>query len=208
MPTMTAPSLRKILYSFLLNYLTPEVEKSSVIWGNQNNIALPADSNEYVIFFLLGTQRHGTNISTYDSEGESTDEDVELEYTVQVDCYAGIDGTADGDNALLRAQSLEILSCSQEAFEYLNEYGLHILYIDPPRDTTIVDDDNTYVRRWTVQLHLAGHMIMTLETPGFTEAKVRPNLLTTKAQAETQDPSSNVLGVSDIDTKFKTNGES
>lgn len=208
MATIQSPNLRKAIGDFLTQYLTPEVKKGCVLWGNQNNIALPAKSNEYVIYFLLSTQRHGSNITTYDSDGETTDEDVELEYTVQVDCYAGIDGKSDGDNAQQRAQTLEILSRSLEAYEYLKKYGLHVLYVEPPRDTTIVDDDNTYIRRWTVTLHLAGHTVLTLDSPGFTEVSVKSNVITTQDQAETQDPASNVLGVSNLDTKFKTNGES
>lgn len=207
MNQINAPNIRKALYKFLSKYLTPSVPATSIFWGNQNNLVLPANSQEYVIFYLLSTIRHGTNITAYDSESEEENSDSEYEYIVQVDCYSAVDGTQDGSDAMLRAQSLEILSRSGTATEYLDPMGLQMLYAEDARDTTIISDDNNYLRRWTVTLHLAGHADLTLDSPGFTEIKVVPNLLTTKAQAETQDPKQNRLGIINLDVKFKTNGD-
>lgn len=204
---LEASNPRLAVYELLSHYLTPEIDTNCIYWGNQNNIALPAEAQDYVIFNLLSTQRHGTNKSTYDADDEIESHDVEYEYLFQIDCYSLVDGEHDGITAMQRAQSIEILSRGGQAQELFEENGFHMLYCDPPADTTITTDDNTYVRRASVTLHIASHTKLSLTMEGFNSVSVVPNLVTTKQQAQEQDPDANRLGVSNIDVKFNVNGE-
>ena len=42
----------KGVYDFLIKYIYPAIDPECVIYGNQNNITLPPDSNEYCIFYI------------------------------------------------------------------------------------------------------------------------------------------------------------
>lgn len=207
MNKLEASNPRLAVYDLLKHYLTPALDGEYIYWGNQNNISLPASTQDYVIFNLLSVERHGTNKAVYDAEGETESHDVEYEYVFQIDCYSLVDGSHDGITAMQRAQSIEILSRGGQAQELMQDDGFHLLYCDPPQDTTITADDNTYVRRVTATLHIASHTVLSMDMEGFNSVDVVPNLVTTKQQAQEQDPSANRLGVSNIDVKFNVNGE-
>ncbi len=201
MAKIQAPDLRRAVYKIISDHID-DIPPEYIFWGNQNNIALPQNSQDYVIFFLLSTVRHGTNIPNYNDAAETESADTELEYTVQVDFYSAVDGTNDGSKAMLRAQTLETLSRMGVLNELIGPSGLHFLFAEDARDTTFVGGDNSYVRRWTVMLHMAGHVNVTIEMPGFTNVDLVPNLVTSKEQALNQEPERNRLGVTDIDVKF------
>ncbi len=207
MNNLEASNPRLAVYDLLKHYLTPALDGEYIYWGNQNNISLPASTQDYVIFNLLSVERHGTNKSLYDAEGEIESHDVEYEYIFQIDCYSLVDGGHDGITAMQRAQSIEILSRGGQAQALIEADGFHLLYADPPQDTTITTDDNTYVRRVTTTLHIASHTVLSMAMEGFDSVDVVPNLVTTKQQAQEQDPSDNRLGVSNVDVKFNVNGD-
>lgn len=207
MNNLEASNPRLAVYDLLKHYLTPALDGEFIYWGNQNNISLPASTQDYVIFNLLSVERHGTNKSLYDAEGETESHDVEYEYMFQIDCYSLVDGSHDGITAMQRAQSIEILSRGGQAQALMEDDGFHLLYCDPPQDTTITTDDNTYVRRVTATLHIASHTVLSMDMEGFTSVDVVPNLVTTKQQAQEQDPADNRLGVSNVDVKFNVNGD-
>lgn len=207
MNNLEASNPRLAVYDLLKHYLTPALDGEFIYWGNQNNISLPASTQDYVIFNLLSVERHGTNKSLYDAEGETESHDVEYEYIFQIDCYSLVDGSHDGITAMQRAQSIEILSRGGQAQALMEDDGFHLLYCDPPQDTTITTDDNTYVRRVTATLHIASHTVLSMDMEGFTSVDVVPNLVTTKQQAQEQDPADNRLGVSNVDVKFNVNGD-
>lgn len=185
MNSITVPKIREALYDFICEYIQPEVERDNVIWGNQNNITLPESSNDYVIFTLLDTVRHGTNYDNYDSENEELSVKEGNEFTVQIDCYCDSENGNDGLIALSRAKSLEMLLRDGIANRFLKPYGISALYCDDARDTTITGDSGLLVRRFTVIAHLYSIYEYVTTIEGFTTAQIMiTNSIQTQKTAE------------------------
>lgn len=170
--------VRKAVYNFLIQYLQPSVNPKAILWGDQNNISLPAGTNDYCIFYIQNQIRHGTNLSLYDPDEETTTFKESTEIVVRVDCYATSYNGVSGIDAQIRAHNLELLTRSEVACHFFKEYGIAPLYADPAQDTTIVSDSNNYLHRWTVNLHLNFTNSITVEQEGFTSVKpIKPNAL-------------------------------
>lgn len=150
------PNFRAALFEFIVQYTAPAIDKNSIFYGNQNNIALPED-NDYIVFSYLSSVRHGTSSEKW----EKTDGDDYLylsntiEVLVQIDCYAVTTNGNDGINAMLRAQALETVARSTVGVQFFNDRGISLLYADDSRDTTFVGDSDSYVRRSTLTIHLS-----------------------------------------------------
>lgn len=150
------PNFRAALFEFIAQYVAPAIDKKSIFYGNQNNIALPED-NDYIVFSYLSSVRHGTSSEKW----EKTDGKDYLylsntiEVLVQIDCYAVTTNGNDGINAMLRAQALETVARSTVGVQFFNDRGISLLYADDPRDTTFVGDSDSYVRRSTLTIHLS-----------------------------------------------------
>lgn len=119
---------------------------------------------------------------------------------MQIDCYADTSNGSDGLDAMLRASSIDNFSQSDVVYEFLNTRGMHILYADSSNDTTIVSDDNNYLKRWSTTLHIAMSTESIYDSYGFTEVNVKNNFITPLSEAEKQDPSLNVLGIKNVDS--------
>lgn len=196
----TSTNLQETLYELLNEFLIPSVDENNIFYSNQNNLALPEDSSDYVIYSILNIVRHGTNEIKYDAQNEEERNKVEYEVSVQIDCYADTSNGSDGLDAMLRASSIDNFSQSDVVYEFLNARGMHILYADSLNNTTIVADDNNYLKRWSTTLHIAMTTENIYDSFGFTELKLSNNRLTTSSKAEKQDPSLNVLGIKNVDT--------
>lgn len=171
--------LRKAIYNFLKQYLQPTVNPNAILWGNQNNISLPAGTNDYCIFYIQNQIRHGTNTEDYDPDAETLTLRESSEIIVRVDCYATSVNGVSGINAQIRAHNLELLTRSSVACAFFKEYGLYPLYADSPQDTTIISDSNNYLHRWTINLHLNFTNSLTVSQEGFTKMEpIIPNSLT------------------------------
>lgn len=98
------PNIRTAIQEFLEIFAVPAVAPENIFYGNQNNLALPPEGNDYVIYSYISSVRHGT--SAEDWEKDQTDDNVYLSTTtevlVQVDCYASTLNGSDGMNAMLR----------------------------------------------------------------------------------------------------------
>lgn len=190
--------IRKAVYNFLLKYLQPTVDKKAIIWGNQNNISLPAGTNDYCIFYIQNVVRHGTNTTYYDSEDETYTLKESSEIIVRVDCYADTSNGVSGINAQIRAHNLELLIRSAIACRFFKEYHIAPLYADTPQDTTIISDSNNYLKRWTVNLHLNFTNSLTVSQEGFTDVEpIIPNSIAANAEDVG-------LHFADVDIKFKS----
>lgn len=181
------PSVREAVYGFLSEMMAPPVGGECIIWGNQNEISLPPGTNDYVIFTLLDSTRHGTNIESYDTSTEGLTLREGLEASVQIDCYAASVSGTDGSDAFSRAQSIELLFRDGAACRYFRENfpGVDPLYADPPHDTSAAGDAAGMVRRWTVIAHLWLSTAYSMRQPGFTNAQITfPNAVQTAATAD------------------------
>lgn len=196
----TSTNLQETLYELLNEFLIPSVDENNIFYGNQNNLTLPEDSSDYVIYTILNIVRHGTNEIKYDAQNEEERNKVEYEVSVQIDCYADTSNGSDGLDEMLRASSIDNFSQSDVVYEFLNARGMHLLYADNSNDTTIVSDDNNYLKRWSTTLHIAMTATTIYDSFGFTEVDVKNNFITHLSEAEKQDPSLNVLGIKNVDS--------
>ena len=50
------------VYDFLSKYIYPAIDPECVIYGNQNQISLPENTNEYCIFYVENSTQTATTI--------------------------------------------------------------------------------------------------------------------------------------------------
>lgn len=197
-------NLHTALYEFLTTYITPAIEPTQVLAGDQQNMVLP-ENEDYVIYTVSGLTRHGTTSEDYDPEGETLSLHELNEVVVKVDCYADSTNSTQ-DDAILRAQiranNLNTLFRSSVAPDFFKRYGISALYADDAQNTTLVSDSQQYLHRWTVSLHLCFKSSVVVPQPGFTKMDVKMNSIITAAEAEADPIAAGKLHVADVDVKI------
>lgn len=197
-------NLHTALYEFLTTYITPAIEPTQILAGDQQNMVLP-ENEDYVIYTVLGLTRHGTTSEDYDPDGETLALHELNEVVVKVDCYADSTNSTQ-DDAILRAQiranNLNTLFRSSVAPDFFKRYGISALYADDAQNTTLVSDSNQYLHRWTVSLHLCFKSSVVVPQPGFTKMGIKMNSIITAAEAEADPIASGKLQVADVDVKI------
>ena len=197
-------NLHTALYEFLTTYITPAIDPSQVLAGDQQNMVLP-ENEDYVIYTVSGLTRHGTTSEDYDPDGEMLSLHELNEVVVKVDCYADSTNSTQ-DDAILRAQiranNLNTLFRSSVAPDFFKRYGISALYADDAQNTTLVSDSQQYLHRWTVNLHLCFKSSVVVPQPGFTKMDVKMNSIITAAEAEADPIAAGKLHVADVDVKI------
>lgn len=197
-------NLHTALYEFLTTYITPAIEPTQVLAGDQQNMVLP-ENEDYIIFTVVSQMRHGTTAEHYDADSETLALKELNEVTVKVDCYADSTNSSE-DDAILRAQiranNLHTLFRSSVAPEFFRRYGISALYADDAANTTLVSDSNQYLHRWSVNLHLSFKNTVTVPQPGFTKMQVVMNSIVTQEEAEKDPIGAGKLHVCDVDVKI------
>lgn len=197
-------NLHTALYEFLTTYITPAIESTQVLAGDQQNMVLP-ENEDYVIYTVSGLTRHGTTSEDYDPDGETLSLHELNEVVVKVDCYADSTNSTQ-DDAILRAQiranNLNTLFRSSVAPDFFKRYGISALYADDAQNTTLVSDSQQYLHRWTVNLHLCFKSSVVVSQPGFTKMDVKMNSIITAAEAEADPIAAGKLHVADVDVKI------
>ena len=150
---VTWPDVIAAVQAFLNKYTG--VQLDHVICGNYNRAALP-NTDEIILYYPLRYERHGTNIETFDAAAVAQGQDGSLknstlvEVVFQVDCYS-----ANGVNAMQRAQAVETIARSSGGVQFFNQYGISCLYATDIRDLTATMDAEQYVWRFMTELHLS-----------------------------------------------------
>ena len=197
-------NLHSALYAFLCTYITPAIEPTQILAGDQQNMVLP-ENEDYVIYTVSGLTRHGTTSEDYDPDGETLSLHELNEVVVKVDCYADSTNSTQ-DDAILRAQiranNLNTLFRSSVAPDFFKRYGISALYADDAQNTTLVSDSQQYLHRWTVNLHLCFKSSVVVPQPGFTKMDVKMNSIITAAEAEADPIAAGKLHVADVDVKI------
>ena len=197
-------NLHTALYEFLTTYITPAIEPTQVLAGDQQNMVLP-ENEDYVIYTVSGLTRHGTTSEDYDPDGETLSLHELNEVVVKVDCYADSTNSTQ-DDAILRAQiranNLNTLFRSSVAPDFFKRYGISALYADDAQNTTLVSDSQQYLHRWTVSLYLCFKSSVVVPQPGFTKMDVKMNSIITAAEAEADPIAAGKLHVADVDVKI------
>ena len=197
-------NLHTALYEFLTTYITPAIEPTQILAGDQQNMVLP-ENEDYVIYTVSGLTRHGTTSEDYDPDGETLSLHELNEVVVKVDCYADSTNSTQ-DDAILRAQiranNLNTLFRSSVAPDFFKRYGISALYADDAQNTTLVSDSQQYLHRWTVSLHLCFKSSVVVPQPGFTAMDIKMNSIITAAEAEADPIAAGKLHVADVDVKI------
>ena len=197
-------NLHSALYEFLTTYITPAIESTQVLAGDQQNMVLP-ENEDYVIYTVSSLTRHGTTSEDYDPDGETLSLHELNEVVVKVDCYADSTNST-RDDAILRAQiranNLNTLFRSSVAPDFFKRYGISALYADDAQNTTLVSDSQQYLHRWTVNLHLCFKSSVVVPQPGSTEMGININSIITAAEAEADPIAAGKLHVADVDVKI------
>ena len=197
-------NLHTALYEFLTTYITPAIEPTQILAGDQQNMVLP-ENEDYVIYTVSGLTRHGTTSEDYDPDGETLSLHELNEVVVKVDCYADSTNSTQ-DDAILRAQiranNLNTLFRSSVAPDFFKRYGISALYADDAQNTTLVSDSQQYLHRWTVSLHLCFKSSVVVPQPGFTKMGIKMNSIITAAEAEADPIAAGKLHVADVDVKI------
>ena len=195
-------NLHTALYEFLTTYITPKIDPTQILAGDQQNMVLP-ENEDYVIYTVSGQIRHGTTSEDYDPDGETLALHELNEVVVKVDCYADSTNSTQ-DDAILRAQiranNLNTLFRSSVAPDFFKSYGISALYADDAQNTTLLSDSQQYLHRWTVNLHLSFKSSVVIPQPGFTAMKVKMNSIITAAEAEADPIEAGKLHVAEVDT--------
>ena len=197
-------NLHTALYEFLTTYITPAIEPTQVLAGDQQNMVLP-ENEDYIIFTVVSQMRHGTTSEDYDPDGETLSLHELNEVVVKVDCYADSTNSTQ-DDAILRAQiranNLNTLFRASVAPDFFKRYGISALYADDAQNTTLVSDSQQYLHRWTVSLHLCFKSSVVVPQPGFTKMGIKMNSIITAAEAEADPIAAGKLHVADVDVKI------
>lgn len=193
----------KGVYDFLIKYIYPTIDAECVIYGNQNNITLPPETNEYCIFYIENGTQSATTIEEYDANNELLTLHGKKEIIIRVDCYANSVNGQINNIALQRVQNLQTIFKSSVGVRQFKELGLVPLYADDPNDTTLnSSDSDNYLFRWTVKLHCYLNHSITVSEEGFNKApKVELNSILPHDQQPTD--LGDTLHVSNIDIKIK-----
>ena len=193
----------KGVYDFLIKYIYPAIDPECVIYGNQNNITLPSETNEYCIFYIENGTQSATTIEEYDANNERLTLHGKKEIIVRVDCYANSVNGQINNIALQRTQNLQTIFKSSVGVRQFKELGLVPLYADDPNDTTLnSSDSDNYLYRWTIKLHCYLNHSITVSEEGFTQApKVKLNSILLYDQQPTD--LGDTLHISNIDIKIK-----
>lgn len=153
------------VYDFLKQYVVPDVE---VVRGWQNRAALP-NASSYVVMTLLNQKRHGTNVNILDSVTPPADieetSNVLMEYEVQVD-FCGLDESVVAEQASI----CNLMGYDHRAVTFFKDFDLCGYYTDEPRALPF-QDDQQWVVRYSVTLHLSGWVRKTITEPAFTAVK-------------------------------------
>ena len=148
-------SIRQATYEFISTFAVPSVPPQNIIWGNQNNLALP-ETEDYILFSPTYNVRHGTGVEDWSRSKDGVVELYEqVEMAMQVDCYANGANGGDGYTAMLRAQALETVGRSSVGCKFFADRGFGLLFCEDARNSTGVGDSDSYEPRWTVTLHLS-----------------------------------------------------
>lgn len=191
------------VYDFLSKYIYPAIDPECVIYGNQNQISLPENTNEYCIFYVENSTQTATTIEEYDPENEQLTLHGKKEVIIRVDLYSNSENGSTNSRAFERAQNLQTIFRSSVGVRQCKDLGLIPLFADDPQDTTLNSNDSEmYLFRWMIRLHFYVNHSITVSEEGFKE---KPKIILNSILAKKDQPSDNgnSLHLANVDIKIK-----
>lgn len=174
----TAADIYAAVFAFINAYGLPAMPAAPttgrIFRGYSNRMVLPPD-NEYAVMTIVGQQRRGTNVETFDASSAAAGEDGDAELSELVLCNVQIDFYSPPDTgteaARLRAQAIETVGRSPWGTKFFKDHGISCLYCEDARDLSAVTDSAQYVSRWSVVLHLGYRAKIAAKLPWFDAVK-------------------------------------
>lgn len=129
---------------FILQFT--DVQQDNLYRGYQNRATLP-QINDWTAYYEQEERRIGTNVEEY------TDTRLTIhtyrEYTMNIDfCGSNRDVLAE------RAKRLAIVGRSTVGCNFFKEYGISLNYAEDVRYLPFVDEEQQYIHRYRIVLHL------------------------------------------------------
>lgn len=156
------------VYDFIAKFALPALPPENILRGWQNYSHLPSRTNDYAVISILGSNRVGTTVETYDATKAAPDEDGILtadelvQVRVQIDFCSGTD-----DLALRRAQCIENVARSSVGSRFFKDYGIGCNFATNPMSLSFIGGENQNVRRWSLDLHLSHKTSVKVHLPWF-----------------------------------------
>lgn len=161
--------LKDAVYDFTSMYALPSVDPDNIFWANQNRAALPAGIEDFISLYLVSQVRHGTPVEILIPGEDITPDKLGIsslyEYLIQIDFYSN-----SLNYARDRAMTIANIGRSSIGPQFFNQPqygGVSLLYVDDPRDMTVVMDSQQFVQRYMVQLRCTQPEITTVEFQAF-----------------------------------------
>lgn len=164
---VTPVKLREAVRAFIIQYAAPKFQPDKsgnifVLCGNNNRMHLPTDNEDYAVFTVLNQKRVGTNLEQtyFTGEGEGYHIAKQVMSDVQIDFYSTKE-----ENALRRAEGVEILTRGEHATNFFEQYGISCAYADDVTNMAIVGSTLQYIHRYSVTIKLVYYAMydLTLE---------------------------------------------
>lgn len=151
--------------SFLRSFAAPPLpaeDGEHLICGFSNDLGLPADGEDFVVFTPLTCERQGATIEDFDPATEATVLRTYYVCTAQVDCYS-----ADRYSAQARASAYETAARSSYGVELFKRYGLDLHFAGGLANRTAVMDSDQYVSRWSLTFTFGFKKALQVDQPAF-----------------------------------------
>ncbi|HDL6968283.1 TPA: hypothetical protein PXM11_003754 [Yersinia enterocolitica] len=149
---VTEDDLTTALRGFLLSLISGEI-----VVSQENLVSTPL--GEFCTMTSLGITRLSTNRKTYHDTGNpvgGTSSDISsAKWRCQLDFY--------GDSAHDNANIISTMMRSDYACEKLKASGIEMqpLYADEPHNTTMINGEQQYESRWTMDAHFQFNPVIT-----------------------------------------------
>lgn len=131
------------VFTALRSWILGCVVLNECVQGFPNRVPMPKD--DLVVMSPISRTRLALNTTAYPT-GLTQTNTISLDYAIQIDCY--------GPNAADHASVLHDSWYSEQAYQRLIVAGLSPLWADEPKSIPLLNSEQQYEQRWTMQLHL------------------------------------------------------
>lgn len=149
------PDIYTAVFDYIATFALPALDEKNIYRGWQNRAALPPDTNEYAVYTIISTVRHGASVEELNIKGVADDQPEIIKVGTYYETAVQIDCCSDSDNARQRATMLANFARSSVGVNFFKKYGLSIIDSDSPSEITMFDESNQFVPRYMITLRLS-----------------------------------------------------
>ena len=141
---MATLTLLETVNDYILTYT--DVTQDKLFRGYQNRATLP-QTDDYTMYWMDNTVRHGTNVDIYGNTEVSIN--ALQERTVSIDFCGN-----DHEKVENRAKRLAVLGRSFISCDYFKAQGFNYNYADDMQYLPFTDENDQWVHRYRITIHL------------------------------------------------------